>query len=616
LTRAERLEEVFAASHEARRPLLYGQLIIMIVYLPIFVLTGIEGKMFHPMAFTVVAALLGAMVLSITFVPAAVALVMDKPVREEEGRVMLAAKRNYAACLDYAMHNRAVVFTAAGLVLALSVFLGSRLGTEFVPNLNEGDFAVLTVRIPGTGLAQSVQMQQQIEKTLVAKFPEIQNAFARIGTAEIASDPMPPNVSDGLIMLKPEKDWPEPKRSREELLAAIRAALEQLPGNSYEFSQPIQLRVNELISGVRSDVAVKVFGDDLDVLNDKAREIGRILEKIPGATGVKVEQTTGLPMLQVQVDRERAARLGLNIAEVQELIATATAGREAGAMFEGDRRFDIVVRLPEALRSDIEALKRLPVPLPSRDGARPSYVTLAEIASFDSTPGPNQLSREQGKRRVVVTLNMQDRDIGSFVAEAQQAILAKVKMPAGYWLAWGGQFENLQNAAQRLKLVVPASLALVFILLFLMFNNAKDGALVFTGIPFALTGGIVALWLRGIPMSISAAVGFVALSGVAVLNGLVMIAFIRSVREQGVALDDAVRNGALLRLRPVLMTALVASLGFLPMAIATGTGAEVQRPLATVVIGGVLSSTALTLLLLPLLYRLAYRHAADAQRYN
>jgi cobalt-zinc-cadmium resistance protein CzcA len=605
LARAERFSEVFAASHEARRPLLFGQLIIMIVYLPIFVLTGIEGKMFHPMAFTVVAALLGAMVLSITFVPAAVALFMGGTVREGEGRLMAAARRCYACCLDYTMANRPAVLTAAGLLLALSALLATRLGTEFVPNLDEGDFAVLTVRIPGTGLAQSVQMQQQIEKTLMAKFPEIATVFARTGTAEIASDPMPPSISDGYIMLKPEHEWPKPRRSRPELLAAIRGALEQLPGNSYEFSQPIQLRVNELISGVRSDVAVKVFGDDLNVLHAKAVEIGAILGKIPGASGVKVEQASGLPMLQIQVDRERAARLGLNIAEVQELIATATAGRQAGVMFEGDRRFDIVVRLPEALRADIEFLKRLPVPLPKRDGARASYVTLAEIASFDTAPGPNQLSREQGKRRVVVTVNMRDRDIGSFVGEAQQAILKGVQLPAGYWLAWGGQFENLQNAAQRLKVVVPASLALVFALLFLMFNNARDGLLVFTGIPFALTGGIFALWMRGIPMSISAAVGFIALSGVAVLNGLVMISFIRSLREQGQPLHEAVRNGALVRLRPVLMTALVASLGFLPMAVATGTGAEVQRPLATVVIGGVLSSTALTLLLLPLLYALA-----------
>jgi cobalt-zinc-cadmium resistance protein CzcA len=614
LTLAERLEEVFAASQEARRPLIFGQLIIMIVYLPIFVLTGIEGKMFHPMAFTVVAALLGAMSLSVTFIPAAVALFIGKSVKEGEGRLMHGARTRYERCLQYVFGNRPVVFTAAAIVLGLSVLLATRLGSEFVPNLNEGDFAVLTIRIPGTGLTQSVQMQQQIEKTLIAKFPEIATVFARTGTAEIASDPMPPSISDGYIMLKPEKDWPAPRKSRDQLLAAIRDAVEQLPGNSYEFSQPIQLRVNELISGVRSDVAVKLFGDDLDILNAKAAEIGEILEKIPGASEVKVEQTTGLPMLQMQIDRERAARLGLNIAEVQDLIATATAGREAGAMFEGDRRFDIVVRLPEVLRSDVEALKRLPVPLP-RQGAtdRVNFVTLGEIATFVVAPGPNQLSREQGKRRVVVTANVRGRDIGSFVADAQKAILQGVKLPSGYWSAWGGQFENLQNAATRLKLVVPASLALVFALLFLMFNNAKDGLLVFSGIPFALTGGIFALWARGIPLSISAAVGFIALSGVAVLNGLVMISFIRTLREQGTPLDAAVREGALTRLRPVLMTALVASLGFVPMAIATGTGAEVQRPLATVVIGGVLSSTALTLLLLPLMYQLVHGWRAMAK---
>jgi cobalt-zinc-cadmium resistance protein CzcA len=581
---------VFAASQEARRPLIFGQLIIMIVYLPIFVLTGIEGKMFHPMAFTVVAALLGAMILSVTFIPAAVALFIGKSVKEGEGNLMQGARVRYEKCLAYAIGNRPVVFTGAGIVLALSVLLAPRLGSEFVPNLSEGDFAVLTIRIPGTGLSQSVQMQEQIEKTLLAKFPEIATVFARTGTAEIASDPMPPSISDGYIMLKPEKDWPTPRKSREQLLAAIRETVEELPGNSYEFSQPIQLRVNELISGVRNDVAVKLFGDDLDVLNAKAAEIGEILEKVPGASEVKVEQTTGLPMLQMQIDRERAARLGLNIAEVQDLIATATAGREAGAMFEGDRRFDIVVRLPEILRSDIEALKRLPVPLPKQQAAdRVNFVTLGEIATFVVAPGPNQLSREQGKRRVVVTANVRERDIGSFVADAQKAIIKDVKLPSGYWSAWGGQFENLQNAATRLKMVVPASLALVFALLFLMFNNAKDGLLVFSGIPFALTGGIFALWARGIPMSISAAVGFIALSGVAVLNGLVMISFIRTLREQGMPVDAAVKEGALTRLRPVLMTALVASLGFVPMAIATGTGAEVQRPLATVVIGGVLS---------------------------
>ncbi|HEY0060645.1 MAG TPA: CusA/CzcA family heavy metal efflux RND transporter [Telluria sp.] len=612
LTLAERLDVVFAASHETRRPLIFGQLIIMIVYLPIFTLSGIEGKMFHPMAYSVVTALLGAMLLSITFIPAAVALFIGNAVQEGEGRLMHKARRQYARCLGYVVNNRPVAGTAAALVLGLSVLFGARLGTEFIPNLNEGDFAVLTIRIPGTGLAQSVQMQQQIEKTLMARFPEIATVFARTGTAEIASDPMLPSISDGYIMLKPEQDWPKPRKSREQLLAAIQATVAQLPGNSYEFSQPIQLRVNELISGVRSDVAVKLFGDDLDVLNAKAAEVAASLAKVAGAAEVKAEQSTGLPMLQIQINRERAARLGLNIAEVQEMIATATAGREAGVMFEGDRRFDIVVRLPEAVRADFEALKRLPVPLPksAASSERPNFITLGEIASFVTAPGPNQLSREQGKRRVVVTANVRGRDIGSFVAEAQTAMIRDVALPAGYWTAWGGQFENLQNAARRLKLVIPASLALVFVLLFLMFNNVKDGLLVFSGIPFALTGGVFALALRGIPLSISAAVGFIALSGVAVLNGLVMISFIRSLREQGMELDQAVREGALARLRPVLMTALVASLGFVPMAIATGTGAEVQRPLATVVIGGVLSSTALTLLLLPLMYLLAHRRKA------
>ncbi len=613
LSMRERFDEVYLAAQEARRPLLFGQLIIMIVYLPIFVLTGVEGKMFHPMAFTVVIALLGAMILSVTFVPAAVALFMSKDVAEKENRLMSAARRYYEPALRYVMANKPVALAFAGMVLALSALLATRLGTEFVPNMNEGDFAVLTVRVPGTSLSQSVKMQQQIETTLIKQFPEIARVFARIGTAEVASDPMPPNVADGYIMLKPEKDWPKPKKTRDELLAAIQRTVATLPGNSFEFSQPIQLRVNELISGVRSDVAVKVFGDDLEVLNATAARIGEVLEAVPGASEVAVEQTTGLPMLQIGVDRERAARMGLNIADVQEMIATATAGREAGTLFQGDRRFDIVVRLPEGLRSDIDALKRLPVPLPAQGAAGiRHFVTLGEIASFDMTPGPNQMSREQGKRRVVVTANVRGRDIGSFVAEAQRRIGEGVQVPAGYWTTWGGQFENLQAAARRLQLVIPASLLLVFALLFVMFNKLKDGLLVFTGIPFALTGGIFALWLRDIPMSISAAVGFIALSGVAVLNGLVMISFIRKLREEGRTLADAVHEGAVTRLRPVLMTALVASLGFVPMAIATGTGAEVQRPLATVVIGGVLSSTALTLLLLPLMYYEAHRRAGRA----
>jgi cobalt-zinc-cadmium resistance protein CzcA len=618
LTRSERFHEVFAASQEARRPLLFGQLIIMIVYLPIFALTGVEGKLFHPMAFTVVIALLGAMILSITFIPAAVALFIGHKVGEKENRLMVWAKRGYEPLLARVMNAKPLVITTAVVAVLLSGLLATRLGTEFVPSLSEGDFAIQALRIPGTSLTQSVEMQKQLESTLKAKFPEIERVFARTGTAEIASDPMPPNISDGYIMLKPESEWPvidgALRRTRAELLAAVQEEVEKLPGNNYEFSQPIQLRFNELISGVRSDVAVKIFGDDMEVLSKTAAEVSQALGKIPGAAEVKVEQTTGLPMLTVNIDRQKTARYGLNVGDVQDTISIAVGGREAGTLFDGDRRFDIIVRLPEQLRTDLEAIKRLPVALPrGAEGQRTSFIPLGEVATLDIAPGPNQVSREDGKRRIVVSANVRGRDLGSFVAEAEEA-MRRVKIPTGYWTVWGGQYENLTSATERLQVVVPVSLLLVFVLLFAMFGNLKDGLLVFTGIPFALTGGIVALWLRDIPLSISAAVGFIALSGVAVLNGLVMISFIRNLRENGLPLDAAIREGALTRLRPVLMTALVASLGFVPMAIATGTGAEVQRPLATVVIGGILSSTALTLLVLPLLYRMAHRRDEQARQ--
>ena len=603
----ERFHEVFAAAKEARRPLLFGQLIIMVVYLPIFALGGVEGKMFHPMAFAVVAALVGAMILSITFIPAAVALFIGKRVAEKENRLMTIAKTAYAPMLERVFRNAPLVVTAAIVLVILSGLLVTRLGSEFIPSLSEGDLSIQPIRIPGTSLSQSLEMQKKIETGLKAKFPEIDRVFARTGTAEIASDPMPPNISDGYIMLKPESDWPAPHRTRPQLVAAIQEEAEKYAGNAYEFSQPIQLRFNELISGVRSDVAVKIFGDDMDVLANTGKEIAEVLQKIPGAAEVKVEQTGGLPMLTVNIDREKTSRYGLNIGDVQEALAIATGGRKAGIMFEGDRRFDIVVRLPETLRTDLDALRQLPISLPAKDGAAASYIPLGEVASLDFAPGPNQISRENGKRRIVVSANVRGRDIGTFVPEAAAAIEKQVKVPAGYWTSWGGTFEQLQSATARLQIVVPLALFIVFVLLFMMFDNVKDGLLVFTGIPFALTGGVIALALRGIPMSISAAVGFIALSGVAVLNGLVMISYIRTLREEGMGLDQAITHGALTRLRPVLMTALVASLGFVPMAIATGTGAEVQRPLATVVIGGILSSTALTLLVLPLLYRLTHR---------
>jgi cobalt-zinc-cadmium resistance protein CzcA len=607
LTRSERFHEVFAAAREARRPLLFGQLIIMIVYLPMFALTGVEGKMFTPMAFTVVAALMGAMVLSVTFIPAAIALFIGEKVAEKENFMMVWAKRMYEPMLKRIMDNKAVVLTFAGALIVVCGAVATRLGTEFVPSLNEGDMAIQALRIPGTSLSQSLDMQQQLEKTLKQKFPEVERVFARTGTAEVASDPMPPNISDGYIMLKPQDQWPKPRKTHEELLAAIQAEVAKIPGNNYEFSQPIQLRFNELISGVRSDVAVKVFGDDMDVLNATASKISAVLEKIPGATEVKIEQTTGLPMLTVDIDRQKTARYGLNVSDIQDTIATAIGGKQAGTLFQGDRRFGIVVRLPDDARTDLEAMRRLPLALPLQEGvARTSYVPLSEVATLNIAPGPNQISREDGKRRIVVSANVRGRDLGGFVADAERQLQSEVKIPAGYWTTWGGQFENLQSATQRLQIVIPVALLMVFVLLFAMFGNVKDGMLVFTGIPFALTGGILALAMRDIPMSISAAVGFIALSGVAVLNGLVMISFIRSLREEGCSLDDAIHEGAMTRLRPVLMTALVASLGFVPMALATGTGAEVQRPLATVVIGGILSSTALTLLVLPLLYKLAH----------
>ncbi|PCK93214.1 CusA/CzcA family heavy metal efflux RND transporter [Pseudomonas viridiflava] len=614
LTRAERFHEVFAAAKEARRPLIFGQLIIMVVYLPIFALTGVEGKMFHPMAFTVVIALLGAMILSVTFVPAAIAMFVTGKVKEEEGFVMRTARQRYAPVLGWVLGHRWIAFTLAFVVMVLSGFTASRMGSEFIPSLSEGDFALQALRVPGTSLTQSVDMQQRLEKAVIEKIPEVERMFARTGTAEIAADPMPPNISDSYVMLKPQSEWPDPDKSRETLIAELQKAAASVPGSNYELSQPIQLRFNELVSGVRSDVAVKVFGDDMTVLNQTAAKIAAAMQKVPGASEVKVEQTTGLPVLTINIDRDKAARYGLNVADVQDAIATALGGRQAGTLYEGDRRFDMVVRLSEQLRTDVAGLSSLLIPVPASAGSinqQISFISLSQVASLDLVLGPNQISRENGKRLVIVSANVRGRDLGSFVEEAGQTIDSSVQIPAGYWTNWGGQFEQLQSAAKRLQIVVPVALLLVLALLFLMFNNLKDGLLVFTGIPFALTGGVMALWLRDIPLSISAGVGFIALSGVAVLNGLVMISFIRNLREDGRSLHDAITEGALTRLRPVLMTALVASLGFIPMALATGTGAEVQRPLATVVIGGILSSTALTLLVLPALYQWAHRREEE-----
>ena len=605
LTRAERFEVVFEATREARQALIYGQLIIIAVYLPIFTLTGVEGKMFTPMAFTVVMALVGAMILSVTFVPAAIAMFVTGPVHEGESRLMAKLSAFYAPMLEWTLTRPRLVLGGAALLLAGCLLLATRLGSEFIPNLDEGDIALHALRIPGTSLTQAVGMQAQLEAR-IKQFPEVDRVFAKLGTAEIATDPMPPNVADNYVMLKPRSEWPDPRKPKAVLVAEIEKAIWQIPGNNYELTQPIQMRFNELISGVRSDVAVKVFGDDMDSLFESAQTVEKVLKTVQGAADVKVEQVTGLPMLTIQLKREVIARYGLSTGDVQDVITTAMAGTVAGQVFEGDRRFNLVVRLPEVVRSDLEALQNLIVPLPSQPSGQ-HYVPLGELATFDLAPGPNQVSRENGKRRVVVTANVRGRDIGSFVAEAQKKIDAGVKLPEGYWLGWGGTFEQLQSARERLMIVVPVALLIIIGLLYASLASLKDGLLVFSGVPLALTGGILALWLRGIPLSISAGVGFIALSGVAVLNGLVMVSFIRQLLQTGLPLPEAIREGALTRLRPVLMTALVASLGFVPMALAVGAGAEVQRPLATVVIGGILSSTLLTLLVLPTLYRFAYR---------
>jgi len=624
LERAERFEVTLDAAREVIRPSFFGVFIIMVVYLPILTLTGVEGKMFHPMAFTVILALAGALLFSLTFVPAAIALFLTGKISERENVIMRLAKRTYLPLLGFCLRHRLpVALAAAGLVVG-SGLVASRMGTEFVPSLDEGDIALHALRIPGTSLTQAIEMQHVLERK-IQTFPEVKRVFAKMGTAEIATDPMPPSVADGFIIMKPRKEWPNPKKSKAELVRELELSLAELPGNNYEFTQPIEMRFNELIAGVRSDVAAKVFGDDLETLQQLGKQIERVMENIPGASDVKLEQTTGLPVMTIGFKRDVMARYGLNVADVQEVVEIAVGGKEAGEVFEGDRRFPIIVRLPEPLRTNIEAIKRLPVPLPITSQAIPvqlahawrpesranvsgqAFVPLSEVASIDIAPGPNQISRENGKRRVVITANIRGRDLGSFVAEAQARIRDEIDIPSGYWVAWGGQFEQMMSASKRLQVVVPVALVLIFMLLFMTFGSVKDSLLVFTGVPLALTGGVAALWLRQIPLSISAGVGFIALSGVAVLNGVVMISFIQKLRAEGQPLEQAIQEGSTTRLRPVLMTALVASLGFLPMAVATGTGAEVQRPLATVVIGGIISSTTLTLLVLPGLYRMFHR---------
>ena len=622
LTRSERFATILAGAQEVIRPSLFGTLIIGVVYLPVLTLTGVEGKMFTPMALTVLMALGAAAIMSMTLVPAAVALLVTGKVSEKENFFMRGALGLYAPVLDGAIRLRHVVVGMALLLVAVAGVAASRMGGEFIPSLDEGDIAMHAMRIPGTSLTQSVQMQEALEKAIL-EFPEVKEIAAKIGTAEVATDPMPPNVADNFILLKPRSQWPDPKRSKADLVEAIEKRVERIPGNNYEFTQPIQMRFNELISGVRSDLGIKIFGDDLDTLLSIANKVQAVVQAVPGAADVKTEQVSGLPMLTVKPDRAALARYGISLAELQEVVEIAVGGREAGVVFEGDRRFDIVVRLPEHLRVDVDALADLPIPVPPPPsgtkqnghgaivqtglGAAAPYVPLSAVATIETAPGPNQISRENGKRRVVVSANVRDRDLGSFVSEVQRRVTEQVNLPAGYWIGWGGQFEQLVAASERLAIVVPVALLLIFVLLCMSLNSVGDALLVFSGVPLALTGGVAALALRDIPLSISAGVGFIALSGVAVLNGLVIISFIQRLRRDGMPVGQAVREGAMKRLRPVLMTALVASLGFVPMAIATGAGAEVQRPLATVVIGGIISSTILTLVVLPALYALFNR---------
>lgn len=606
LTLGERLQEVSLSTREVFRPAVFGVFIIMLVYLPIFALSGVEGKMFHPMAFTVVAALLGALIFSVTFVPAAVAIFVTGKVHEEENGLMDKLRRAYQPLLALSLRKPLLLVSAAVVLVAGSGFLASRMGTEFLPQLDEHDIALHALRIPGTSLNQSVAMQKLLESE-IAQLPEVQHVFSKIGTPEVATDPMPPNVADTYLILKPQNQWPDTGKSKEDFVAELRELVEAVPGNNYEFTQPIEMRFNELIAGVRSDVAVRVYGDDLETLAEVGEQVESLLGDISGARDVRVEQATGLPMISVEPQRDHLALLGLSVADLQETLQTAIGGKQTGLIYEGDRRFKLMVRLEEGLRQDPDVIADLPIVLPDSVNPELDYVPLGEVATIREIVGPNQINRESGKRNVVVTANVEGRDLGSFIGETQQVMREQLDLPDGYWLDYGGTFEQLQSASQRLMIVVPLTLLLILGLLFSAFNSVRDALIVFSGVPLALTGGVLALVLRDMPLSISAAVGFIALSGVAVLNGVVLMSFIRELRAEGMALLDAIREGASQRLRPVLMTALVASLGFIPMAFNTGTGAEVQRPLATVVIGGIVSSTLLTLVVLPALYQLAHR---------
>ncbi|GIV46172.1 MAG: hypothetical protein KatS3mg036_0990 [Ignavibacterium sp.] len=589
-------ETVIESALEVGRPVVFAVGIIIIVYLPIMTLTGLEGKMFKPMAFTVAYALIGSLILSLTYVPVMSSIMFKKKVKERESPIITYAKKYYVPLLRKLLNKRILVVSVSGVLVLISLIIFPFLGSEFIPQLDEGAIAIQAFRLPSASLTTAIETSTMIEKEIL-KFPEVESVVSKTGRAEIGTDPMGVEMSDILINLKPKEDWTT-GRTKTELIEVMEKELNKIPGIAYSFSQPIQLRVAELISGVKSDIAIKLFGEDLNVLKEKANEIVKVVSQIKGAKDVKAEQITGLPQLQIKIDRNKIARYGINVADVNQIIETAIGGKEAGKVFEGDKRFDLVVRFTPEARSDIETIKNILVPSPNG-----STIPLSQIADVFVEEGPAQISREHSQRRIVVELNVRGRDIGSFVEEAEKKIYEQVKLPTGYYLEWGGTFENLQNARERLMIVVPLALFLIFILLFISFGSIRNALLIYTGIPFAIVGGVFALLLRGMPFSISAGVGFIALFGVAVLNGVVMVSFINKLRQEGMSLEDAVIEGAATRLRPVLMTALVASLGFIPMAVSTSAGAEVQRPLATVVIGGLITSTLLTLFVLPTLYK-------------
>lgn len=599
LTLGERLAETRKAAQEMIKPTVYGQAIILLVYAPLLTFTGVEGKTFSPMAITVMLALASAFILSLTFVPAMIALLLRGRLAEREVRVVRAAKSRYEPWLKAALSRPRRVIGVGVAVFAAAALLFGTLGSEFTPQLDEGDFAIEVVRIPSVSVEQAMVMQRQVEKVL-GKFPQVSHVFARTGLGEAATDAMSPNASDTYIIMKPRDEWPDPSLDKTKLVSEMEEALEVLLGNTTEFSQPIQLRFNELIAGVKGDVAVKIYGEDLSRLGSAAQNVADVLRAVSGAQDIKVQQISGFPTLDVTLDRALIARYGLNADDVSQTVAIALGGQASGLVFQGDRRFNVVVRLPDRIRNDIDQLRALPVQLPGST----MTVPLGELASFTVTEGPAEVRRENGRRLVVISANVRGRDLGSFVAEAQAKVENQVALPPGASISWGGQFENLQAAQARLKLIVPVCFALILLLLFWALGGWIPAFAVFSAIPMALAGGVFALALRGIPFSISAAVGFIALSGVAVLNGLVMMTAIRQRLDEALPLDQAIVEGALARLRPVLMTALVASLGFVPMALSTGTGAEVQRPLATVVIGGLITATALTLFVLPAIARL------------